>query len=137
MRILPAIVAVILSACGSGFGSVCDEHHPAVAHARSLSPAQLEVVYSEMLRLRDQALLAREEGRDPYVAFGPYGEPTPSNLVFLKAVRIRPYGEGRPNIMLAGCLDEYVYLNVYESGESGPKIVLSWHLGSEVLWPKK
>ena len=117
----------------SGFGAVCTEGHPAVALARSLTPAQRSLVYSEIYRLR------AENGQNS-VEYGAFGTDVPENLQFLKAARIRPSDE---NIMLAGCMDEYIYLRFSGPDTENPGIVLSWAAGtvqspynteSEVLW---
>ena len=122
----------------SGFGSICTEGHPAVAHARSLSEEQLSFLYKEMFRLRKE-----NEGKS--IEYGHFGQPIPNNLQFLKAVRIRP-NEYKPNIMLAGCMDEYIYLKFTGQEEKTQNITLTWAagtnenpyaVGKQVLWSAK
>jgi hypothetical protein len=69
-------IAIAIAGCDTGFGSVCDETSPAVAHARSLSQDQLADVYGEMFSLRDEALRAASDGRveSPHVMeYGAFG----------------------------------------------------------------
>ena len=119
----------------SGFGSSCTEGHPAVARARSLSETQLSFLYAEVYRLRDK--------NGPMgVEYGSFGAEIPENLQFLQALRIRP-NDPDPNIMLAGCMDEYIYLEFQGRSDEEPGISLSWAAGTsenpynterETLW---
>jgi hypothetical protein len=122
----------------SGFGAICTEGHPAVAHARSLSQEQLALLYSEMFRLR-------EENMESRVEYGRFGDPIPENLEFLNAANIRP-NDHEPKIMLAGCMDEYIFLRFSAADAENPGIVLTWAAGTrenpyaqgkQVLWTVK
>lgn len=74
------------------------------------------------------------------VEYGNFGEPIPDNLKFLNAARIRP---GEYNIVLAGCLDEFIRLDFARHEFEIPSITLSWAapteessyaVGMRVLW---
>ena len=115
----------------SGFGSSCSEGNPAVARARSLSQTELAFLYAEIFRLR-------EENNQSSIEYGAFGKKIPDNLRFLDAARIRPSGDP-PNIMLAGCMDEFIDLRFSSPDEKDPGIQLSWAAGpykteSEMLW---
>lgn len=129
-------MVLVLSGCG--FGGTCGAENPAVSRARLLSEEQLEFLHSEMFRLR-------RENSDPFLEYGYSGKATPDNLAFLEAVRIRPSRGLGPNVMLDGCMDEFVFLDFYGPddaypGDSPPRVVLSYSGGNatmietEVLW---
>ncbi len=125
----------------SGFGSTCSEGHPAVSHARSLSNEELEFLYVEMFRLREADADRRSESGF-LIEYGSWGEKVPEDLEFLEADRIRPSDALRPNIMLAGCMDEFIYLRFFDSDSEQPRIELSWFDGPysqqvELLWEPK
>ena len=74
--------------------------------------------------------------------YGASGEPVPKNLEFLQAPRIRP-SDYSPNIMLAGCMNSYIYLRFSDPDSDEPGIVLTWaagtreepyRTGEQVLW---
>ena len=140
---LPLFLFIVASGCDpySGIGAICSEGHPAVSRARSLSDEQLEFLYLEMFRLREADADRRGEG-GLGIEYGSWGKPVPDNLVFLEAVRIRPSDGLRPNIMLAGCMDEFIYLRFFEPDSENPRIELTWFDGPynqpvEVLWRPK
>lgn len=132
------LATLSMGACGdpySGFGARCTEGHPAVERARSLSEDQLSLLYTEIYRLR------RENGPIG-IEYGISGAAVPENLQFLQAARIRP-SDLTPNVMLAGCMDEFIYLRFTDPDAEEPGIVLSWAAGTrenpynteqEVLW---
>lgn len=130
-----AVLGLVACDPYSGFGAVCTEGHPAVQRARSLSEDQLAFLYSEVYRLR------RENG--PMGAeYGTSGEAVPKNLEFLQAARIHP-SDVSPNIMLAGRMNEYIYLRFSDPDSDEPGIVLTWaagtreepyRIGEQVLW---
>ena len=130
-----SVAMLSLSGCNEDI-YVCGESHPAVARARSLSQEQLAFLYAEIFQMRKKNAGRRVEY---------YSNQIPKSLAFLKAIRIRPSAQ-RPNIMLAGCMDEYIYLNFSGPDEKSPGIVLSWAAGttqnpyntaSEMLWSMK
>ena len=135
------VAAFLFASCDSdpysGFGAICTEAHPAVTHARSMPQEQLAFLYAEIYSLR-------EKNTESRIEYSKWREPIPEKLRFLDAVRIRPNYYPQPNIMLAGCMDEYVVLSFHDDEHGGPMIELTWAdpsaecpycIGREVLWP--
>ncbi len=123
-------ICAALLGCGPRDTYVCDEDHSAVAHARSLSHEQLSGLSERIIDLRSQypsGLLMNGEGTYRI----------PSDLEYLDALSIDVQRRRPTRIKLAGCLDEYIFLN-HELDDSGmARIQLDWggpQAGSEVLW---
>ncbi len=129
---LTLIATLVVAGCEPHSGTTCGEDSEAVAYARALSDEQLSVLYDEMFRLRTTP-------PRPQVEFNSFSRESPESVRFIKAVRIRPNHPVRPNIMLAGCLDEFVFLDFFGTDEGPPRIELSWFDGPysrdvETLW---
>ena len=119
-----------------GFGCIAPESHPAVSHARSLSPEQLEEVYFEVHKLSS--------------SFPPYNyeteiskEQIPDSLQYLDAELIRISSSIGPQIVLADCFDESVELGLSPLNSAENTITLFWseptnenpyQIGKQILW---
>lgn len=133
------ILIVGLNACHDpyhGFGCIAPESHPAVAHARSLSQAQLQKVYVEV-----QKLSIKHAPKNYETQF--IKGDIPDDLLFLKAELISVYQSGGPYIILANCFDERIELRLSSSDQSPSVITLYWAeptnenpyaTGKQVLW---
>ena len=115
----------------------CSENSASVAYARSLSQETLAKLYFDM-----EKHWATEH--TPYAIgyrLDVEGEYVPEEFAHLEAHKVRPE---QGNIMLEGCLDEFVYLEFEGfSSDSEPteprQIVLqyninSYEVGREILW---
>ncbi len=125
-------MVLAVTSCGSGFGSSCGEDHDAVKLARSLSQERLSRLYKDIYDLRET-----NAGVDQSIEYGMFGLPIPEKFQDLNAVSIRPSYLREPNIMLAGCMDEFIYLKFYRTQNGESKIELSWGPFQEkqILWP--
>ncbi len=133
------LIAFLLFLTWLMFGDMpgCGEDSPSVAYARSLSQETLAQLYLDMERY-----WATED--TPYAVgytLGIEGQDVPEEFAHLKARKVRPE---QMNIMLEGCLDEFVYLK-FHGFSKGPdyteprQIVLQYHVGAyevgdEILW---
>jgi hypothetical protein len=118
----------------------CEENSEAVTYARSLSPARLSKLYSDMEKY--------SVGADPVLnKYYPMREQLnieiPEEFEDLEVVRITP---DNGNIMVQGCFDHYVYMRFLGVGRLKRHhkingIELSWGeattAGKEMLWIKK
>lgn len=121
------VAAVLQTSCGPS----CRGNSKAAEYARSLSKERLRQLYFDMERY------AKDEKtpEDGWNVFEKREVPEPFRD--LKVVRIRPR---EANIMVEGCMDEFIYLNFGGFGGSGPRVItLSYATGvytqgSEELW---
>ncbi|WP_141685292.1 hypothetical protein [Pseudoalteromonas luteoviolacea] len=116
---------------------MANESHPAVKHARSLSPVQLEFAYNELAKLGKNN---KPEFFDKHYR----GDDIPASLNFLKAETIGITPEGNTSVFLANCLDERVIFVPSLRGKD-TTIMLYWaepttenpyKTGYEILWQK-
>ena len=128
-------IAVSISSCYDP-ASNCDENSDAVGYARSLSDVRLA-------RIFEDAHSDLAEGKELYRA-GPSRDNGPEWLSDIEYHDVI-ISHTRSRIMLQGCFDHYVLMQIDGLGGStdgdDPAIVLTWgegpEAGSEILWPKQ
>lgn len=118
-------IFALFAGCGPRDTYICDEQHSAVADARSLTSEQLSELSERLMELHGEMQ-----------RYGTY--PVPDDLDYLGALHIRLDPKSDVQIMLAGCLDEFIYLTLEMGSPGAAQIRLSWvggpNPGSEVLW---
>ena len=113
----------------------CGPNSYAVTDVKSLSQQRLSMLYADLQLLAKKSHMSKDE-----YASSIKGRPIPDEFSDLDFVKIRPI---QGNIMVAGCLDEFVYLrfsgDIWSDGDK--KITLSYpnHKGpyettEEELW---
>jgi len=119
-----------------GFGCIAPESHPAVAHARSLSPEQFETVYSEINKLSSKYAPDNYETQISR-------KDIPDSLLFLDAELIRVYRSRGPYVILANCFDERIELRLSSTDHPKGTITIYWAeptnespyaTGKQILW---
>lgn len=133
MKVL-AIVTLVFVLAVVAFRSwmpSCDGSSKAANYARSLPKERLRQLYLEMERYS-------QDERTPLAGWLALdGHSVPEPFRDLKVAKIRPR---EANIMLEGCVDEFIYLGFSGFGGKGPRVItLSFPSGagthgSEVLW---
>ena len=129
--VLILTVALTAAFLHTSCGPSCDGNSKAAKYARSLSQERLRQLYFDMERY------ARDERTPDDGWFVFEGREVPEPFRDLKVARIRPR---EANIMVEGCMDEFIYLDFGGFGGIGPRaITLSYATGvytqeSEVLW---
>jgi len=138
IRLAIILGCLVLAGCDpySSFGCIAPESHPAVAHARSLTTKQLEMIYRETQILSNT--IAPEDYESQFMK-----SEIPESLSFLNAEAIRVYRSAGPYIILAHCFDERIELRVSASDDPIRRITLFWAeptnenpyaTGNQVIW---
>lgn len=138
VRLTIILGCLVLVGCDpySGFGCIAPEPHPTVAHARSLTTEQLEMIY------REAHILGNTTPPENYESQFMKSE-IPESLSFLNAEAIRVYRSAGPYIILAHCFDERIELRVSGLDDPIKRITLFWAepidenpyaTGSQVIW---
>ena len=116
----------------------CDSNDPVVVAARALSKARLERLYA------DAEVVIRTKPK----VLGDYWDdskgPVPERFRDLKPIKIRVESSRRSlrpkrvSLMLKGCFDHYIYLDVTSIGTADARIEIQYgegpSSGTEVLW---
>ncbi len=122
----------------------CDGDSPQAEYARSIPKERLETLFNQLQEIQSTHELKTEKFRAKYDIDFPLPinfsyEEAPSSLRDLEFKNVR-ITERHSRIMLEGCLDHFLTLNVQGLfGKKTPKIALSWgefEPGYEVLWEK-
>ena len=123
-------IVLVAAALQTSCGPSCRGNSKAADYARSLSKERLRQLYFDMERYA-------QDQKTPVEGWFVFeGREVPEPFRDLKVARIRP---GESNIMVEGCMDEFMYLDFGFDGSGARVITLSYATGvytqgSEVLW---